>query len=102
MRGGDTWHGPITVLSSDRRDWRVAPSTLSAPCEQGLSCIVRAASGLIIKWTRFAVGFIGRHALKLHDSLFTNEHYAVTGDAYSFESALYRTVPSGSRKVSTA
>ena len=77
------------VLSSDRRDWRVAPSTLSVPYEQGPSGIVRAASGLIIKWTRFAVGFIGRHALKLHDSLFTNEHYAVTGDAYSFESALY-------------
>ena len=57
--------------------------------EQGPSGVVRPASGLIIKWTRFAVGFIGRHALKLHDSLFTNEHYAVTVDAYSFESALY-------------
>ena len=89
---GDTWHGPITVLSSDRRDWRVAPSTLSVPCEQGPSRIVRPA-----KWTDnkvdafadIAVGFIGRHALELHDSLFTNEHYAVTVDAYSCESALY-------------
>ena len=86
---GDTWHGPITVLSGDRRDWRVEPSTLSVPCEQGPSRTVLTASGLIIKWTRFAVGFIGRHALKLHDSLFANEHYAVTVDAYSFKSALY-------------
>ena len=47
MVAADTWHGPITVLSSDRRDWRVAPSTQSVPFEQGPSGIVCAASGLI-------------------------------------------------------
>ena len=77
----------------DRRIWRVAPSTQSVPFEQGPSGIVCAASGLIIKWTRFAVGFIGRHALELHDSLFANEHYAVTGDAYTFDPALYSAGP---------
>ena len=89
---GDTWHGPITVLSGDRRDWRVEPSTQSVPFEQGPSGIVCAASGLIIKWTRFAFGFIGRHALELHDSLFANEHYAVIVDAYSRDTAL---IPAG-------
>ena len=92
MRGGDTWHGPITVLSGDRRDWRVEPGTLSVPFEQGPSGIVCAASGLILQWTRFLVGFIGALALYVQYSLFANEYIGISADAYSLDTAL---IPAG-------
>ena len=71
------------------RGTQYSVSTLRAGTERDCLC----CEWTDIKWTRFAVGLIARHALELHYSLFANEHYAVTGDAYTFDPALYSAGP---------
>ena len=71
------------------RGTQYSVSTLRAGTELALVC---PASGLILLWTRFPVGFIGDLALYVQYSLFANEYYGISTDAYSLDTAL---IPAG-------